>query len=162
MAIKAKTGKCNHDGCPYTGPLIAKKCPTHYWQGRQKVNAEKPANKAKKLQKQVVGTYMANQALTRPTHCEETGQRLPTYPEHMKRACQAHILPKRTDYGFPSVAIHPQNMIFLHPDIHTDMDNFGRDYIVKMKSLPIMRERVAKLLPFLTPDELNRLPDYFL
>lgn len=105
---------------------------------------------------------MASQALTMPERCEESGRPLPKSPEWMRRACIAHILPKRPDFGFPSVAIHPQNRIFLHPDIHTDMDNFGESYIVKMKSLAIMKERVKQLLPHLTPDELRRVPHYFL
>lgn len=163
MGIKTPIGKCID--CPAGSPdkpLTAKRCGTHYWAYRSKVNAEKPKNKAKKEAKKIVGAYMASEAIPFPEFCEESGQRLPKSPEWMRRACKAHILKKRADYGFPSVAIHPKNMIFLMPDIHSNMDNLGEAYILKMKSLPLMRERVKILIPLLTPEELNRVPDYFL
>jgi len=163
MAIKPKTGCCKD--CPKGSgpvPLIAGRCNVHYWRHRNEENAKKPRNKAKSVQKQVFGTYFASQMLEMPTHCEESGVKLPTSPAWLKKACVAHILPKRADYGFPSVAIHPLNRIFLHPDIHTNMDNLGAEYIKKMKSLPIMKERVAQLLPLLTEQERNRVPEYFL
>ena len=161
--IKQKVGRCID--CPPGSeeqPLIAKRCNFHYWAFREKVNKDKPKNIAKKLQGKVMGIYFASQVLVMPERCEESGQLLPKSPAWMRKACIAHILKKRADYGFPSVAIHPLNRIFLHPDIHTNMDNLGERYILKMKSLPLMRERVKKLLPLLTADELNRVPWYFL
>lgn len=162
-SIKKNKGICI-DCPPGSGEkyLTAKRCPDHYWRYRSEVNKKKPSNKAKAAVKSVVGAYMASDAIKFPVFCEETGQRLPTSPLWMRNACKAHILKKRSDVGFPSVAIHPKNMIFLMPDIHSNMDNFGREYILKMKSLPLMRERVQILLPLLTPEELNRVPDYFL
>lgn len=158
--MKPKTGNCID--CGNSSPLIAKRCQNCYWRHRSSINASKPKNKAKKAQKQVLGTYFASQILAMPEKCEESGVLLPKSPDWMRKACIAHILKKRADFGFPSVAIHPLNRIFLHPDIHTNMDNLGKDYIMKMKSLPIMKERVAQLLPLLTPEELRRVPDYFL
>lgn len=161
--IKAKTGCCID--CPAGSrevPLIAKRCQTHYWQNNQKVNSEKPKNKAKKVAKKVTGAFIASQTLVMPERCEECGNRLPTSPDWLRRACIAHILPKRPDFGFPSVAIHPLNKMFFCPDCHTNMDNLGEMVIVKMKSLPIMKSRVAQLIPLLTPAETNRVPEYFL
>lgn len=161
--IKQKIGACVD--CPKGAahaPLIAGRCQNHYWQHRSKVNSKKAGNVAKKAKKEVLGTYFANQALLMPNCCEECGAVLPKSPEWMRRACIAHILKKRADFGFPSVAIHPQNKMFFCPDCHTNMDNLGDIFILKMKSLPVMRERVAILLPLLTPAELRRLPDYFL
>lgn len=173
MSIKAKVGKCID--CPkgvWDAPLIAGRCVTHYWRYRASLKADKTGKgarnstiltkSAKDVQSKVMGTYFASQSLVMPKYCEESGVLLPTFPAWLKKSCMAHILKKREDYGFPSVALHPQNMIFLHPDIHTNMDNLGREYILKMKSLALMRERVAVLLPLLTPIELNRVPDYFL
>lgn len=161
--MKLKIGiciECGPDGAPT--PLIAKRCKNHYWKHRNEVNAKKSHNKAKTQAKQVLGTFFASQTLVMPKCCEECGNVLPVTPSWMRRACIAHILPKRPDYGFPSVAIHPMNKIFLCPDCHTNMDNLGDRFILKMKTLPVMIERVAILIPLLPPEELNRLPDYFL
>lgn len=161
--IKQKTGRCID--CPGGSPdvpLIAKRCQMHYWKHRESVNKKKPRNIAKKITKQVNGAFIASQTLVMPERCEECMTRLPKAPEWMRRACIAHILPKRSEHGFPSVAIHPLNKLFLCPDCHTNMDNLGKEYILKMKMLPVMRERVAQLLPLLTEKELNRVPDYFL
>lgn len=161
--IKPKIGECKD--CPAGSahkPLTAGRCQNHYWEYRRSVNSKKPKAVAKKLHKEGLNVFFASQILTMPSTCEESGKPLPKSPLWMRRACVAHILPKRPDYGFPSVAMHPMNKIFLHPDIHQDMDNFGESYVLKMRSLPIMRERVKQLIPFLSPGELNRLPQYFL
>lgn len=163
MAIKQKTGGCKD--CPKGSgpvPLIAGRCQFHYWQYRSKVNASKPKNKAKEVQKQVFGTFFASQMLTMPKYCEESGKLLPTSPAWLKKACVAHILPKRADHGFPSVAIHPLNRIFLHPDIHTNMDNSGFEYMKNMKALPIIKERIKAFYHLLTEKEKNKVPDFLL
>ena len=161
--IKQKKGKCI-DCPPGAGevPLIAKRCQQHYWRHRGKVKAGTAGKQAKEARAGELKVFFASQALTFPDKCEESGQPLPKSPAWMKKACIAHILPKRPDFGFPSVAMHPSNVIFLHADIHSNMDNLGADYVKKMKSLPVMKERVAILLPFLTEEELNRVPEYFL
>src|SRR6185437_15513330 len=100
--IKQKTGKCKD--CPPGSPdvpLTAKRCKNHYWQYRSKVNALKPKNKQKTQGKQVFGTFFASQLLKLPINCEECHGVLPTSPSWMRRACVAHILSKRPDYGFP-------------------------------------------------------------
>jgi hypothetical protein len=161
--IKPKIGQCTD--CPEDSepkPLVAGRCQRHYWLHREKINSTKPKAKAKQERGKELNVYFANQILTMPATCEESGQPLPKSPLWMRKACIAHILPKRPDFGFPSVATHPLNRIFLHPDIHTNMDNQGESYILKMKSLPIMKARVAQFIHLLTPAELNRLPHYFL
>lgn len=161
--IKQKKGKCI-DCPPGSGevPLIAKRCQTHYWRHRGKVKKEGAGKQAKEARAGDLKVFFASQALTFPDKCEESGQPLPKSPAWMKKACIAHILPKRPDFGFPSVAMHPSNVIFLHPDIHTNYDNLGREYALKMRCLPIMKARVKILLPFLTEEELNMVPDYLL
>lgn len=160
--MNVKTGKCLD--CPQDAqeqPLIAKRCQRHYWEHRAKINAKKPKAKAKFERAKTLGVFFANQTLTMPLNCEECNALLPKSPDWLRRACIAHILPKREIYGFPSVAIHPQNKIFLCPDCHTNMDNLGVDRILKMKTLPIMQERVKKLIECLKPAELNKLPEHF-
>lgn len=161
--MKPNKGKCI-DCPPDAGivPIIAGRCGKHYWPYRNKVNREKAGKQAKEARAGELKVFFASQARVFPDKCEESGQPLPKSPAWLKKACIAHILKKRADFGFPSVATHPSNKIFLHPDIHSNMDNLGKDYILKMKSLPVMKERVKILLPFLTPEELNRVPDYLL
>lgn len=160
--MNVKTGKCLD--CPQgaqDSPLIAKRCPRHYWEHRAKINAKKPKAKAKVERQKDLSVFFASQTLTMPLFCEECNAKLPQSPSWMRKACIAHILPKRPDYGFPSVALHPKNKIFLCPDCHTNMDNLGADRIKKMKTLPVMQERVKELIPLLTQAELNRLPQHF-
>lgn len=163
MAIAQKFGRCIDcpNGSPEV-PVVAGRCQKHYWPYRNKVNEEKRRNKPKNGQKQELAIFFANQALQRPKCCEECGGILPTSPAWMVRATIAHILPKRPDFGFPSVATHPTNKMFLCIDCHTNFDNLGEIFIVKMKLLPVIRERVAILIPFLTPAELNKVPEYLL
>ena len=161
--IKQKKGQCID--CPpgsHEVPLIAKRCKFHYWQHRAKENSHSVKKAAKEARQAELKVFFAKETLVMPDKCEESGQQLPKNTAWLRRACIAHILPKRPDFGFPSVATHPMNKIFLHPDIHANMDNLGREYVLKMKSLPIMKERVKVLLPFLTHEELNRVPDYLL
>ena len=172
--IKQKTGICidcysdwegegSHQGKePKIVPLIAKRCKGHYWKENARVNALKPKNKAKNQVKKVVGAYLAKDAIPFPKYCEETGVPLPQSPLWMRMSCKAHILAKNANNGFPSVAIHPKNMIFLHPDIHANMDRLGEKYILNMKSLPVMKARVQELIPFMPPKEVKRIPHYFL
>lgn len=161
--IKQKQGKCI-DCPPDSGdvPLIAKRCQYHYWRHRGNLKKGSAGKQAKEARAGELKVFFASQSLTFPEFCEESGQRLPKEPAWLKKACIAHILKKRADFGFPSVATHPSNKIFLHPDIHANMDNLGESYILKMKSLPLMKERVKILLSFLTTEELNRVPDYLL
>ena len=162
MIIQIKTGICIDCNNSNKVPLIAKRCQFHYKVHRNKVNTQKAKDRAGNEPKTNFPVYFANQALKMPLRCEESGLLLPTQPAWLKLACCAHILPKRKRFGFPSVSEHPQNMIYLHPDIHGNMDNFGEEYILQMKSLLLMKERVAILYPLLTDEEKKRVPHYFL
>ncbi len=165
--IKQKTGQCID--CPpgVIRYLTAGRCKGHYKAYRDKVCAERKAARdpdgKQKIAAGELKTYFANQALQMPRHCEECGAVLPMSPPWLKKATNAHILAKRKTYGFPSVACHPQNMVFLCPlTCHQDFDQKGQDHIKQMKCLPILRERVAVLLPELTPQERNKVPEYYL
>jgi len=160
--MKAKTGNCKD--CAKDTYLTAGRCERCYWQHRRQENAHKAGNMRKQQQRMEHKVYFASQLLKMPTTCEECGAPLPgpSAPSWMKKAVIAHILPKRPDHGFPSVATHPVNKVFLCIDDHTNMDNLGDRFILKMKSLPVLKERVKQLLPLLTPDELRRVPEYLL
>lgn len=161
--IRQKVGQCVDcpEGSP-DQPITAGRCNKHYWPHRAKVSASKVRVKEKGVYKDELNIFFADETANMPECCEECGNRLPKSPAWMRRACIAHILPKRVEHGFPSVATHTLNKMFFCPDCHTNMDNLGKDRILKMKTLPIMRERVAQLIPLLTPDELRRVPEYFL
>ena len=155
--MKRKTGKCID--CPPDAPatyLIAKRCQKHYWIHRKKVNQDKPKKERPDLK-----TYFANQILQIPTKCEECGADLTYWKKQMPKAIIAHILPKRVTGGFPSVATHPANRMFFCPTpCHADYDNKGNDHALKMKSLPIIRERFDIFKGLLTESELQRIPDF--
>lgn len=97
-----------------------------------------------------------------PILCEECNDRLVNSTFINPRTIISHILPKRKEHGFPSVDTHPSNVMFLCGHDHNCFDLKGKDFILKMKLLPVIKERVQVLLPLLTPEEFNRVPDYLL
>lgn len=161
--IKPKKGKCID--CPTDAPeqfLTAKRCQRHYWLHRQKIAAKKPAKQAKEKKRKDLSVFFASQLLQVPSFCEECGESLLPWKNSkiFQRAIIAHILPKRENGGFPSVATHPQNRMFYCPDCHTDFDNKGAAHAAGMKSLPVMRERYQEFKNSLTEAERMRVPEY--
>ena len=155
-----KIGKCI-DCAPDAPakPLIAKRCEFHYKTHRNKVNAGKKHNVEKKAFKKDLNVYFASQILQIPATCENCGCDIRWQREKHPRMLVAHILPKRKSGGFPSVATHPLNRVFLCPDCHTQMDNKGEDFVKKMKIYPIMIERLKKFAHCIT--EKTELPNGF-
>ena len=138
--IKTKKGFCIDCKDGKEKPLTAKRCQTHYWKHREKVNKEK--NKDKKAWKaekrKELNVFFANQILALPNNCEECNASLKYWKtSKLIKATIAHILPKREN-GFPSVATHPMNRMFFCPDCHTNFDNGDSKDAEKMKSLPII------------------------
>ena len=160
--MKAKIGKCiDCSADAPEKPLIAKRCQDHYWKHRREVNSKKPKAEEKKLVKKEQNIFFANQILEIPKHCEECGADLSYWRKSMPKAIIAHILPKRENGGFPSVATHPKNRLFICPTpCHADFDNKGESHAQQMKSLPIMRERFNEFKNCLTESELERVPNY--
>lgn len=87
----------------------------------------------------------------------------------MWRASQAHILPKKKKYGFPSIATNPDNRIILFPSwgghlcgCHGFYDSNWYNAST-MKIWPKVIEIVTvKLYPVLTIEEKKRIPEIFL
>lgn len=142
--------------------VIAKRCRACYWKYRAKVNSTKSKTAQKKVASMEIRSFFAGMDKIMPARCEECDVRLPMMPVWIRRATMAHILPKRKDYGFPSVATNRLNIIFLCPDCHSDYDNRGKEHATKMKVFPLMRQRVQEMLPLLTDEECNRVPEIFL
>jgi hypothetical protein len=79
------------------------------------------------------------------------------------RAACAHILPKRKNFGFPSVATHDLNFLILGAGCgcHSKYDNSWDD-ASKMKVWPIAVERFKLIYPNINPSEHKYLPDILL
>lgn len=160
--IKIKIGKC--EDCPEGSPdkpLTKGKCGFHYRIYLNKRSRAKPANVAKEENKKKLTVFFASQVLEAPDYCEnECGTSLRYFKEVRSRVIVAHILPKRKTGGFPSLATHPKNRVFLCPDCHTNFDNKGAEFARTMPALKIMRERFAEFGKSLTVAEFMRVPDY--
>ncbi len=93
------------------------------------------------------------------------------------RSCVAHILPKREDFGFPSVAAHPMNYMILFPacskicachDIYDTMyESYANDEsriekFTDLKVFPIALKRFKRFKKDIAQDELYRIPQAFL
>lgn len=164
--IKQKEGNCIEETCSYFGVLIAKRCQTCYWQYRAGLKKDKPAESRKtsenEIYKKKLAVFFASQILQIPGNCEECNKSLGGLKAWKPKIIIAHILPKRKEFGFPSVACHPQNRMFYCWDCHTDFDTKGKDHAKQLKSLPLMRERFLAFKDELTEQELARVPDYLL
>lgn len=160
--IRIKIGQC--EDCPEGSPdkpLTKKKCGFHYRIYLNTKNKNKPANVEKINVKKDLTVFFASQILEAPDYCEnECGTSIVYFRNIRSRVIVAHILPKRKNGGFPTVATHPKNRVFLCPDCHTDFDNKGADFARTMPALKIMRERFAEFGKLLTVGEFMRVPDY--
>lgn len=87
----------------------------------------------------------------------------------MWRACQAHILPKKKTYGFPSIATNPENHIILFPSwgghlcgCHGFYDSNWYNAST-MKIWPqVLQTMKKKLLPFIAENEKKNIPEQLL
>lgn len=161
-AIKIPRGQCID--CPPGSPeksLTNKRCGFHYKIYLSTKNKNKPSNLAKVEDKKKLSIFFASQVVEAPDHCEnECGTSIVYFRNIRSRVIVAHILPKRKNGGFPSVADHPKNRVFLCPDCHTDFDNKGESHARNMPALKIMRERFAEFGQLLTVGDFMRVPDY--
>ena len=79
------------------------------------------------------------------------------------RAASAHCLPKRKEYGFPSIAHLEDNFLGALGSgcgCHFRYDKSWED-AAKMKIFPIAIEKVKKLYPFIDKSELKNLHEVF-
>lgn len=159
--MKAKKGICTDCGEGSKEKyLTAGRCEPHYKRHRAKVCAAKPKAKDKKIFKAELNVFFASQILEIPTKCENCPNDIRYWKQVDPRRLVAHILPKRPVGGFPTVAIHPKNRLFLCPDCHTNFDNKGEDFAVNMEALPIIIERFQEFKHLLTESEMQRIPSY--
>lgn len=81
------------------------------------------------------------------------------------RACQAHVLPKKKQYGFPSISTDRNNHIILFPSwgghlcgCHGFYDS-GWFNATTMKIWPQVQERFKILYPFIAEKERKNIPE---
>lgn len=156
-----KKGICK-DCAPGTPPryLTAGRCEFHYKKHRATVNAKKPHNKKTQSRKAELAVYFASQILEIPTCCENCGADIRYQKQINPRALVAHILPKRPNGGFPTVATHPKNRFFGCFDCHTNYDQKGAAFAATMPALPLIRARFNEFKSLLTEAEMQRVPDF--
>jgi len=106
-------------------------------------------------------TFYLEEIAKAPKCCEECGKGLRPSMAINQRSIVCHILPKRPEM-FPSVATNPDNVFYGCNDCHHGFDNKGEEFIIKMKIYPILKERVAKLIPLMPDKELHKIPEYLL
>ena len=165
--IKPKKGRCKL--CPPNFPetYITKDglCQNHYWSENAKKNAEKKKKngtaKAKAKTAKDLNVFFASQIPEIPSCCENCGSSLKWQKMNNFKSIIAHILPKRKVGGFPSVATHPKNRVFLCLECHTNMDNKGSDFVKNMKCFDLICERFFEFEHLLSEADKQRLPLHF-
>lgn len=137
-------------------PKLCKSCagkPKH-----QKVKKEKMEVK------QGLNVFFASQALQFPSNCENCNHPLNPYTSFDKRKMIAHILPKTGNGGFPSVAIHPQNRMFLccmeGNWCHEKWDQGDASDRIKMPVYSLAIERFEAFKSLLSTKELIKANKY--
>lgn len=95
--------------------------------------------------------------LSKHPKCDECGNFIPAI---YYRASTAHVLPKRKEFGFPSVESHPLNKIFLGSNCgcHKKYDNTWEE-AAQMKIWPKVIVIFQELYPFIHPSEHKNIPD---
>lgn len=165
---------CVEQGDNEPKPTTAKRCEYHYKIFRAKVNAEKAKSKSikkpmwtksqavKKAGDTSLGNWFKIQIENCPPKCEECGVGIWKYinmGSFWPSTLIAHILPKKKSQ-FPEVATHPNNRMFYCPSCHENFDKKGESHIIKMKSLPLIKERLSTFIGELSESQQARVKDY--
>jgi hypothetical protein len=165
--IKIKTGHCID--CPPDAsdkPLQASRCPIHYkaYRSKQVILSRQKRQGASDLieipnnnyLRNVLGEWFKERRKEMTGRCADCGSKSCKDNDAYYRYSIAHIFPKSY---FPSVATHPLNWIelcFWYESCHTNMDNIGLSYAVKMKCWPEMVRRFRQFEHLLTDKEKGR------
>lgn len=133
---------------------------------KEKKPLKKQSDKAKskekesKSEKEALNKFFEDALLYAPFHCENCGADL-RESFLRDRAIVCHLLPKKSTIGgFPSVATNPNNKFYGCNSCHHGYDNIGSSFILKMPLLPTIKQRVSLLIPFLSTEEVNKIPEY--
>ena len=101
----------------------------------------------------------AAERISNNPHCMECGKFIPV---SFYRAATAHVLPKRKEYGFPSIACHTENYLVLGAGCgcHNKYDKSWED-AAQMKIWPVAVEKFLKLYPLIDQKERKNIPEVF-
>lgn len=125
-----------------------------------KVSAKKKSNQPKeKADKQNLTAFYNEMLAHAPLLCMETGEPLIGSTVINSRTICVHILSKS---GFPSVATNPLNIIYLTAYEHSKFDLQTERYLKEAKISGLIKQRVSLLIPFLSTEEVNKIPAYLL
>lgn len=95
-----------------------------------------------------------------PEHIQMVGQKLKLSGY---RIATAHVLPKRKEYGFPSVSSNPINKLILADSCgHHSMYDSSWEKAATMKVWPLAIEIFKKLYPLIAAAEKKNIPEVLL
>lgn len=122
----------------------------------------KALTEANKSFKKELNIFFASQLLECPDKCEECEASFYGYTQEQLRGLIAHILPKNEKHGFPDVAIHPLNRMFLGTKCghHARWDNLGAKERKEMKVYKVAIERFNQFKSLLSEADLIRANKY--
>lgn len=184
-----KSGICHCGECPTDTPVLGRKpgkvfmCINTYNKMKSQERDEKHKDKSKVRSLTKVNTGSAYQSsdnklvnnsaakqfsllkmffdeaaidIAKHPYCQECGAFIPQIYYH---ASTAHLLPKREEYGFPSIATKSINRIFLGANCgcHKRYDNSWDD-ASKMKVWPLAVSIIIRLYPFIDKKEHKNIP----
>lgn len=112
---------------------------------------------AQKAFKSELNIFYADQLLMCPAACEECQTPFYGYNKEELRGLIAHILPKSLNSGFPTVATHPKNRLFLGTKCgrHNAWDGMGAKERSEMACYKIALERFEKFADELSEKDLQ-------
>ncbi len=155
---------------PQQKPLVAGRCQFHYANYRRVVCAERKKNRNKvENSRNIPATvpettvnlvsYYQYQMNKAKGYCANCGEPISRLDRH---SSIAHVLPKKKNHGFPSVADNPLNALELGPrcGCHNKYDLSWLS-ASKMKIFPQAVQIAIKLYPLLTQEEKGRFPEVF-
>ncbi len=150
--------ECKHPTCGST--CRREKKPKKFY--RIPARSAKPAVPDDKIIKAEMDLFWlsACKALAAHPYCMECGAFIPAA---FYRAATAHVLPKRKEFGFPSVASNIINRLFLGAGCgcHNKYDRSWQD-AATMKVFPHAVEIFKLLYPSIDPAEHKNIPKVFL
>lgn len=125
-------------------------------------NKPKPLNADDKQWKVSLDKFFDVQITMIPADCEECGQPFDNYSRDELRSLIAHILPKSRKSGFPGIATHPLNRMFLGTKCgcHNHWDNGNSDDRVKMNIYFNAFKRFSEFAKLLNDRDLLRAYKY--
>ena len=142
-----------------------KRCQDCYWKNNAKENEAKKKKNGKTAEKKKtakeMNLFFASQIPDIPNFCECCGDSLKWQKQNRFKSIIAHILPKRKVGGFPTVATHPKNRLFLCSSCHSDFDNKGAEFATSMNCFDEMCERFLEFEHLLSEADKQRLPLHF-